>query len=235
MSHPFLHPKGKELLKRVATVFRHQQNFIHQDSHIIFVCGGSLADLTQMRPRFLEFAEKEIPNLRFFRAEYAQKDLFAHNEPDFYPIARFEDIIGAVSDCIILFPESPGSFTELGYFARTEEIARKLLVVHDAALQGKDSFILGVIHNVDLTSYFKPAIQLQYSDPNFGLVRDRLEQRQLVGKKRTRFEYKPHGKLASRERFLCTFEIIRLFPYLNLDGITYAYCASSEHLGQMGL
>jgi hypothetical protein len=111
MSHPFTHPKGKELLKRVAQQFSGTGTYILRDSNIVFVCGGTNDD--DMRPRFREYARVEIPHLRIFLAEDAQKDFVTHSEPQFHNIGEFEDIIGEVSDCIVLFPESPGSFAEL--------------------------------------------------------------------------------------------------------------------------
>lgn len=42
MSHPFRHPKAKELLERVALSFHSSDTYILRDSNIVFVCGGPM-------------------------------------------------------------------------------------------------------------------------------------------------------------------------------------------------
>ena len=223
MSHPFMHPKAGELLKRVAQSFRAQDTYIQRDSNIVFVCGGPM-DGPYMRPRFCEYAKTELPHLRIFLAEAAQKDYVRHVEPEFHNVAEFEDIIAEVSTCVILFPESSGSFAELGYFAKSEKLRRKLLVVNNADLQGQDSFIaLGPIKLVDTHSLFQPTIQLPYSnDPSFGLVQERLDKR-IASHNRKRFKAQEYSELSTQQKFYSVFEIIRLFQSLTDEGIEYAF------------
>lgn len=226
MSHPFESPQGKEILKRVAQTFRSEELFISLDSNIIFVCGGPMED-PYMRPKFLEYAKEELPKLRVFLAETAQQDLVSSGVPEFYNVAKFEELMADISICIIIFPESAGSYTELGYFAQSETIRKKLLVVNDANLQGQDSFIsIGAINTIDKFSAFQSTIQIDHKNPNFNLVKGRLEERiwkRNVSEKRIRFNYKPHAELSNIEKFYFIFEIIRLFQVISLEGIVYAY------------
>jgi hypothetical protein len=141
MSHPFLHPRGRELLKRVAQIFQSDNSYILRDSKIVFVCGGPVKGPT-MRARFLTYAETELPHLRMFQAEAAERDYAANEEDRAYNLAKFEELIGHVSDCLVIFPESPGSFAELGFFSKNEDLRQKILIVNDANLQSEDSFIL---------------------------------------------------------------------------------------------
>ena len=222
MSHPFTHPTGRELLKRVAQQFSGTGTYLLRDSNIVFVCGGTGDGY--MRPRFCEYARTEIPHLRIFLAEDAQKDYVTHAEPEFHNVGEFEDIIGEVSDCVVLFPESPGSFAELGYFARSIRLRKKLLVVNDLDLQGQDSFIsLGPINLVDNHSLFRPAIQIQYGEePQFHLIKERISKR-ISGKNRKRFQHSNYSDLELREKFFIIFEIINLFQAITFDGVTYAF------------
>ena len=103
MSHPFTHPTGRELLKRVAQQFSGTDTYFLRDSNIVFVCGGTGDDC--MRSQFCEYARTEIPHLRIFLAENAQRDFITHAEPEFHNIGEFEDLIGEISDCVVLFPE----------------------------------------------------------------------------------------------------------------------------------
>jgi hypothetical protein len=117
MSHPFLHPHGRELLKRVAQLFQSEHTYILRDSNIVFVCGGPI-DTPCMRERFLDYARTELPHLRMFLAEVAEKDYVSNEEVALHNVGDFEEIIGHVSDCLIIFPESAGSFAELDFFQK---------------------------------------------------------------------------------------------------------------------
>lgn len=222
MSHPFVHPQSRDLLKRVAQSFRSHKTYFLRDSNIVFVCGGPM-DGRSMRSRFHDYARQELPHLRFFLAEDAQKDYVTHVEPAFHEIGEFEDIIGEVSDCVILFPESPGSYTELGYFSKNESFRKKLLIVNDATLQGQDSFVaLGPISIIDKYSQFKPTIQIQHGAPNFQLVKDRLANR-ISGKNRRKFTNVEYADLTLKEKFFIIFEIINLFQAVRFESIEYAF------------
>lgn len=222
MSHPFMHSRGRDLLKRVAQSICSENTYFLRDSNIVFVCGGAMNSST-MRFRFCEFARTELPHLRIFLAEAAQQDYVTHVEPEFHAVSEFEDIIGEVSDCVVLFPESAGSYAELGYFSRNETLRKKLLIVNDATLQGQDSFIaLGPIAIIDKHSRFKPTIQIQYTDPNFQLVKDRLINR-IAGKNRKKFSSFEYSKIETREKFFIIFEIINIFQALNFEAIEYSF------------
>ena len=223
MSHPFMHPKAGALLKRVAQSFRAQDTYIQRDSNIVFVCGGPMVK-PYMRPQFYEYAKTELPHLRIFLAEAAQKDYVRHVEPAFHNVAEFEDIIAEVSTCVILFPESPGSFAELGYFAKNKKLRKKLLVVNNADLQGQDSFIdLGPIKLIDTHSRFYPTIQLAYPNvPNFGLVKERLDNR-ITSHNRERFTAQKYSELSIQQKFYSVFEIIKLFQAITDEGVEYAF------------
>ena len=223
MSHPLKHPKAKQLLRRVAQSFKDDKTYLVRDSNTIFVCGGSTCK-SSMRKRFLAYAANELPRFRLFLAEAAQKDYLKHPEPDFYNVAEFEDLMAEVATCVILFPESPGSFSELGYFCRSPLLRKKLLVINDAKLQGQDSFIaLGPIELVDKHSQFNPTIQLSYSSrPNFRLVKERLEKR-IVWQKRQRYNSRRYTDLSLQSKFYCICEIIRIFQCMTVDAVEYAF------------
>ena len=223
MGHHLKHPKAKELLKRVAKSFRAADTFILPDRHLIFVCGGPM-DQSHMRTHFWEYAQTELSHLRFFLAEDAQKDYYSHVGPEVHNIAEFEDVMAEISTCVILFPESPGSFAELGYFSRHKELRRKLLIVNDATLQGQDSFIaLGPVDLVNTHSDFKPAIHLEFNqESSFLAVKERLEKR-ITSKNKTRFRASKYTHLSIQKKFYVVFEIIRMFLALTYEEIEHAF------------
>ena len=58
-------------------------------------------------------------------------------------LLTFEEFLAEVSDAIILFVESPGSFCELGAFAYADKLfGDKLIIVIDEKYKGKKSFII---------------------------------------------------------------------------------------------
>jgi hypothetical protein len=230
MGLPFQHPRGKELLKRVAEIFRSDNTYILRDSNIVFVCGGPI-DKPTMRKRFLEYGSEHLNHLRLFLAENAEADYVTNTEAELLDVGKFEEIIAEISDCLIIFPESAGSYAELGYFSRNEELRKKILVVNDVDLQGQDSFIRrGPIHSIDAVSKFKTEIQVAYrDDANFGLVKERLERR-IVGKKRKKFAFTKFPDLTSRITFFAIFEIIRLFEVMSLEAVEYAFRSIFTHV-----
>jgi len=219
-----MHSKGQELLKRVAQSFRAPDTYISRDSNIVFLCGGNIHEDT-MRSQFRKYARAELPHFHIFLAEDAQRDLVTYEEAEFYNIGEFEEIIGAFAKCVILFLESPGSYAELGYFAKIEEIRRKLLVVNDARLQGQDSFLaLGPINIIDRHSLFQPTIQLNFqNNPQLSLVKERLKQRIVPKLKRKKFGERNYQNLTTSHKFYAVFEIINIFRALKLETIEYAF------------
>ncbi len=133
MDSQFGHPASEPLLAGVANLFKKNKIFSSQDRHIIFVCGGS--NRKSMRVRFMKYARAEISDMRMFLAESAAKDLLTHGEPAPLDVADFEDLIADISDCVLIFPESPGSIAEVAYFCRSEKICNKILVVSKTSLQ----------------------------------------------------------------------------------------------------
>lgn len=223
MSHPFTHPKGRALLKRVAQAFRDNRTYILGDSNIAFVCGGPI-NRPGMRSRFCEYAKVELPQFRVFLAEKALEDFVKHEEPEFHNLVEFEEVIAEVSACVIIFLESEGSFSELGFFASQKAIRKKLLVVNDVNLQSEDSFIaLGPINLIDRNSLFRPTIQMSFGDdPPFHFVKERLEKR-TKGKNKRKFKFTKYRDMETRERFFAILEIIKLFQAMTYEGVEYAF------------
>lgn len=217
MDNQFGHPTSEPLLEDVANLFKKKKIYTSQDRHIIFVCGGN--GRKSMRVRFLRYAHAEIPHMRMFRAESAAKDLLTQGEPAPLEVADFENLIAGVSDCVLIFPESPGSIAEVAYFCQSADVRSKILVVGKASLQAKDSFInLGPVAIINRESIFRPAIQADYKSPDFSQIRERLEKR-VPGRGRKIFAYRPFHDLAPKIKFFVLFEIIRIFGVINLDGV----------------
>ena len=70
-----------------------------------------------------------------FLAEAAATDVLEYHRPRFLNLAEFERALANIADCILIFPESPGSLSELGYFAAFDELRQKCLIVNDLRRQ----------------------------------------------------------------------------------------------------
>ena len=177
-------------------------------------------DEDKMRPRFRAFAKERLPQWHIFIAERTWADLLSRDGAEHHNLGVIEDLIGQIADAIVLFPESPGSFAELGYFAKVQKLARKVLVVTDYAYQGEDSFIgLVPIPLIDSKSIYRPSIPLIYrEETDFSLIGQRLANRT----KRRRQSFKRESRaLDEREYLFVVLELIRIFRVITVDGIEY--------------
>lgn len=220
LDRQFGHPSSQSLLDSVAEVFKKKVIFAKNDRHIVFVCGGNdKRKKRAVRTLFLGYAKRCLRHFRVFLAENAAKDLLSHSKPRFLNVAQFEDLIAEVADCVLIFPESPGSVAELAYFSRDPRIRDKILVVNDARLQAEDSFLnMGPLALISDTSIFRPTIQIDYRDPKFTLVKKRLA-RHFPSHNRDRVDYSDHDKLTARDKFYAVYEIVRIFGAINLNGV----------------
>jgi hypothetical protein len=83
------------------------------ERQLLFVCGGSAApDSNTLRSKFLQYADAELHAFRVFLAEAAATDVMEYHQPRFLNLAEFERALANIADCILIFPESPGSLSD---------------------------------------------------------------------------------------------------------------------------
>lgn len=118
---------------------------VYSPSPFVLLCGGERTDINIPSPKSLRDAflksdfYSTIKNGRISQIEDI-REYFDKDAP-YKELVTFENDIAQLSDLVLLFSESPGSFTELGVFASHKEIAKKTLVVIQQKYLGKDSFI----------------------------------------------------------------------------------------------
>ena len=217
MHQQFNDKSARSLLGELRDVFLEKEIFFALGRHIVFVCGG--AKRTSFKSRFITHVRKCKPNLKTFLAEEAGNNLLSHSKAEFVNLAQFEDLIASVFDSILIFPESPGSIAELGYFSNSEKIQEKVLVANDSKLQG-DSFInLGPVSLIDSKSIFRPTIYLDRNKPDFDVIIQKLLRYDEKRVQRDRFEYNSYKNLSIREKFAVVLELIGIFRGVNLSGL----------------
>ena len=205
--------------ERILGFFTRGDLYFSRDLHISFVCGAAdpLRDeLPKLRRRFLDWADIHEPKLICVRAEKAVTDLLRDVEERHSAnnLGIIENIIADAVDSLLLFPESPGSFAELGLFSANEDICKKMLIALLAEYQG-DSFItLGPVRHVSGRSSFAP-LPIVLNEPfeaGFRQIADRLlgETKYKRGYRR-RYSQKQWKEYTRREQLSildCIFDIM---------------------------
>lgn len=220
MTSQFNTAAGKSLLDEITALFETGRVFRRNDVPFVFVCGGPTNQNT-MRKQFLDWSNRELPQVVTVLAERAFRDTLFHDPPQTYNLGVFESLIAEISDCVILFPESPGAYAEMGLFS-TSRVGKKILVVNDLRYQAVDSFVnLGPISTINRRSFLNPALHLQSDHPagiDFSPIRERLE-RIMARKKRKSFVHRPYRELTWLEKSLIVMEMINLVHVVSVVGL----------------
>lgn len=146
-------------------------------------------------------------------AETAATELLRQIDERGQNISIFEKTIAETVDSILIFPESPGSFAELGYFSAHDAIARKTLVAVRTQHQANSFITLGPIHAISRLTIFAPSPiglaeppENQMSQIAERLLGDSLNKRTY----RERFEKQPWKEYGSRLQLAILDELIDL-------------------------
>ena len=221
MDHPLNSKSQKELRGRVVQ-FICNALLVQNQSNLVFVCGGNDADC--MRRKFFEYFKSNLADHEFFEPEFAMKSYFSSEDIEPFNIAEFEEIVAKLSHCIVIFPEAPGSFAELGYFSTNEIIRRKIILAIDSNRQMMDSFIsLGPANLIQRHSKFHSNIQLDYKNPDFDLIKVRLTTRAPLTKNKRSLLLNKFNSLSDYEIYALTKAIVSILTIATLEDIFYIY------------
>jgi hypothetical protein len=225
MPHPFSNPAGRHLLESLRQIFQEKRVYHRKHKFIVFVCGGKLGEgETSLRKQFIAWADNHLPDFICLLAEDALKDNFAGEGRTFVNLASFESIIADVADCVLIFPESAGSFAETGFFANSREIREKTLVVNLLDFQTADSFLnLGPIDTINGASFLRWTIYISSQEPlDFDPVAQRLAERVKWPQQRERLRYQRFGQFTFKQKLLVVFELLRLLRLADVKALRHA-------------
>ncbi|MCO4209367.1 retron St85 family effector protein [Aeromonas hydrophila] len=104
----------------------------------IFLCGADINDKSKARSKVANILGDK-KRYRLLYPEDIFDDLLAGQGK--YSLLNLESILAKSVDVIIICPESPGSFAELGAFSNNTELARKMIVLSDKKYKNAKSFI----------------------------------------------------------------------------------------------
>ena len=218
---------GIRLLADIRRVFEKGRIYLRGDKVVFFVCGGPVDVVRDgegsHRKNFLKWAARELPDFVCILAEDALSLNFVGESREFVNLSQFENVIASVSDGVVIFPESPGSHAEIGFFSNSPRVSKKTLVANLDSYHTHESFLnLGPIDSIYRKTFLKP-VHLKQSDGaiDFEPLGDRLrDQFPRIGE-RERLPYKKFGNLTFKERLCVTFEIIRLLQPVDLSTLRH--------------
>lgn len=193
--------------------------FFSRDTHLCFVCGAAgekiagTSDIS-LRVLFTRYVDNRGDHkIICVRAETAATELLRQIDERGQNISVFEKTIAETVDSVLIFPESPGSFAELGYFSAHEQIARKCLVALRTKYQANSFITLGPVHAISRLSMFAP-VPIALAEP----PEDQMSQiaERLLGESaktrtyRQRFEKKLWKDYDSRQQLAIIDELVDL-------------------------
>jgi hypothetical protein len=225
MAGYFSHPTAKALLTEVSAIFTQRRIYRTKKRHIVFVCGGPVGEnANSLRKKFLSWARTNLPlGVTLLLAEEAFERTNLYDPPVAVNLSKFEKTIGDISDCIIMFPESPGSFAEIGVFSQIPNIRRKTLVVNGLEFQTERSFTnLGPIKVIGSESAHGPVyLVTDQLEIDFSPVGERLQQ-MFARAQRRRFYYRRFSDLDYGNKLIVILELVNIFRLITLRGIVEA-------------
>lgn len=217
------------MLESLRVVFQNKPVYLLNRPFFVFVCGGKLEpEQTSLRQQFIQWAEHQLPNFVCLLAENALKDNFVAGRRTFIDLARFESVIAGIADCVLIFPESPGSFAETGFFSGSRKIRGKTLVINPNEEQS-DSFLnRGPINTIDRFSFLRPTVHCgALRSADFTPLGQRLRDC-LAGTHRDQLEYREFRQLNRMEKLAVVLEILRLLRLADFNTLKHAISVCFE-------
>lgn len=110
----------------------------------IFLCGGRTDQAASHAPSVREALLRHLPKRNSLGSSniiLAERANEALPDSNFTNLLDLEECIAAIVDAVVLIVESAGSICELGAFAKTDEIRRKMLIIIPNEHDNVKSFI----------------------------------------------------------------------------------------------
>lgn len=119
-------------------IFRPALNF----KTSVFLCGANLTVKTTIRYKIAQLLKESFSYSNNIDLIYPE-DLFDEilYSSDSVDLLSLENLLADSVDAIVIIPESPGSFAELGAFASNEKLRSKIVCVIDVKFKKDKSFV----------------------------------------------------------------------------------------------
>ena len=173
--------------------------------YLIFLCGGDGKEEHHLRHKFYDFFEKEKKDshITLINVEDVYDSFHIDNDGSRINLVHFEEYLGLLSDLILVFPESAGSYAETGLFSSKKKLFKKTLIVNNRLYNESESFILnGPIKHIRKNTNFEGDLNI-INEEEFKLITDRLSNRFNVSNRHSSIQAKFTAKnKKSKEQLL---------------------------------
>lgn len=172
---------GPELLDLLSNSVDRANVTVRPFDGYVFLCGGSIETNARAISSARHYALGRMDaqgRIAGHRVMIAEKMTNLLQGDDFSDLIEFEEHIAALSACVLIFVESPGSIAELGSFAVMPHLAERLLVVCEQRMESalNPSFIfLGPIASLRRRRLESVQIFPIFDDDNFGADKGKLD------------------------------------------------------------
>jgi hypothetical protein len=114
---------------------------VYEKKRTIFLCGADIKDKSKGRSKMAALLKDNQSRIQYelLYPENLFDDLLAGQGQQ--SLLALENILANSVDAIVLLPESPGSFAELGAFANNTKLVNKLICITDKRYKNKRSFL----------------------------------------------------------------------------------------------
>lgn len=104
----------------------------------VFLCGADINDKTKGRSKLSKHL-RSAGNIELLFPEELFEELLTGSSG--LSLLALENILAESADAIVILPESPGSFAELGAFSNNKALASKIVCIPDKKYKNQKSFI----------------------------------------------------------------------------------------------
>lgn len=114
---------------------------VYHKKRTIFLCGADIKDKSKGRSKMATLLTENQSRIQYelLYPETLFDDLLAGQGQQ--SLLALENILANSVDAIVLLPESPGSFAELGAFSNNKNLVNKLICITDLRYKNKRSFL----------------------------------------------------------------------------------------------
>jgi hypothetical protein len=133
---------SKSQLVDIANIIKNQIYIpVYGKKRTLFLCGADIKDKTKGRYKMATLLAENQSRIEYelLYPESLFDDLLAGQNQ--HSLLFLENILAESVDAIVLLPESPGSFAELGAFSSNPKLVNKLICVANQRYKNKRSFL----------------------------------------------------------------------------------------------
>lgn len=213
----FVHTRDAVLLDLKNTEYKFKA--VHP---VVFLCGAAESNA---RNRLRDYL-KEHGQYNVFYAETAWHTIVEHERG-----ANALDVeakLGDLADIVAVIVESAGTLAELGAFAMSDDLRKKLLLILDERYRTDESFVTsGPVEWVDRDSLFRPSIWLKLNKilDSVDKIEDRLERLPKRPKKISEIVKSP------KHLMFFVFDLVTVFGPASAEHISHLLCLLNIPIG----